>query len=72
MTPLRPLTSNTDGGVTATLNHSEETKIETEFRFGDRVTARTAVRVTPSGLICTGLMVAVIILSSAARVRAGR
>jgi hypothetical protein len=72
MTPLRPLTSNTDGGVTTTLNHPEEIRIETEFRFGDKVTARTAVRITPAGLICTGLMVAVIILSSAARVRAAR
>ena len=72
MAPVRLLTSNTGGGVATPVNHPDEIRIEAEFRFADKVTARTSARVTPVGLICTGLMVAAIILSSAARVRAGR
>jgi hypothetical protein len=64
--------SSTDGGVTTAINHPEEIRMEAKFRFVDKVTARIAVRVTPAGLVCTGLMVAAIILSSAARVRAAR
>ena len=64
--------SSTDGGVTAALNHPEEIRVEAKFRFVDKMTARITVRVTPAGLICTGLMVMAIILSSAVHVRAAR
>jgi hypothetical protein len=54
---------------TAPLTHLEEIRLEAELTIAGRPTARAALRTTPAGVICAGLAVAAIILSSAAVVR---
>ena len=44
-------------------------ELEAALTIGGRPTARAALRTTPAGVICAGLAVAAIILSSAAVVR---
>jgi hypothetical protein len=51
------------------ITHPEEIRLEAELTIRGRPTARAALRTTPAGLICAGLAVAAIILSSAAVVR---
>jgi hypothetical protein len=51
------------------LTHPEEIRLEASLTIGGRPTARAALRTTPAGVICAGLAVAAIILSSAAVVR---
>jgi hypothetical protein len=60
-----------DLSVPHTATQSGEIRMEAEFCIGERVKARTMVRVTPIALISTGVMVAAIILA-AAKVRAAR
>jgi hypothetical protein len=58
--------------VASATSQSNEIWVEAEIRFADRVKSRATFRITPVGLISTGLMVAAIILSAAVRVRAAR
>jgi hypothetical protein len=51
------------------ITHPEEIRLEAQLTIRGRPTARAALRTTPAGVICAGLAVAVIILSSAAGVR---
>ncbi len=51
------------------VTHPEEIRLEASLTIGGRPTARAALRTTPAGVICAGLAVAAIILSSAAVVR---
>ena len=54
---------------TPPLTHPEEIRLEAELTIAGRPTAHAALRTTPAGVICAGLAVAAIILSSAAVVR---
>lgn len=54
------------------ITHPEEIRMEGEVRLGEKATARGALRMTPAGLVCAGLMVAAIFLSTAALVRTVR
>jgi hypothetical protein len=51
------------------ITHPEEIRLEAQLTIGGRPTARATLRTTPAGVICAGLAVAAIILSSAAVVR---
>jgi hypothetical protein len=51
------------------LTHPEEIRLEAELTIAGRPMARAFLRTTPAGVICAGLAVAAIILSSAAVVR---
>ena len=51
------------------VTHPEEIRFEASLTIGGRPTARAALRTTPAGVICAGLAVAAIILSSAAVVK---
>jgi hypothetical protein len=51
------------------VTHPEEIRLEAALTIGGRPTARAALRTTPAGVICAGLAVAAIILSSAAVVK---
>ena len=48
------------------VTHPEEIRLEAALTIGGRPTARAALRTTPAEVICAGLAVAAIILSSAA------
>lgn len=56
----------------APLTHPEEIRAEAEIRIGEKAVLRASARITPAGLVCAGLMVAAILLSTAAVVRAAR
>jgi hypothetical protein len=58
--------------VVSPVSRFNEIRFEAEVCFADRVKARTTFRITPIGLISTGLMVAAIIVSAAVRIRAAR
>jgi hypothetical protein len=66
--------SEPDGGLgdSAPITHPEEIRLESAIRIGGKVAVRSRVRITPAGLVCAGLMVAAILLSTAALVRAAR
>ena len=54
------------------ITHPEEIRLEAELTISGKPTAHASVRTTPAGVMCTGLAVAAIILSTAAFVRALR
>jgi hypothetical protein len=56
----------------AAIMHPEEIRLEGEIRIGQNAVVRGRTRFTPAGLVCCGLMVAMILLSTAALVRAAR
>jgi hypothetical protein len=51
------------------ITHPEEIRLEAQLTIRGHPTARAALRTTPPGVICAGLAVAAIILSSAAVAR---
>ena len=51
------------------ITHPEEIRLEAPLTIRGQPTARAALRTTPAGVICAGLAVAAIILSSAAVAR---
>jgi hypothetical protein len=67
------MSEHRDGtGDAPAMTHPEEIRTECEIRIGEKTVMRAAARITPAGLVCTGLMVAAILLSTAALVRAAR
>lgn len=44
--------------------HPEEMKADFEMRVGKHVTLQGSARITPAGVICTGLAVAAILVST--------
>ena len=48
---------------TAVPSHPEEIKSTFELRVGDYITLQTSARITPAGVICTGIAVAAVVLS---------
>ena len=53
-------------------SHPEEMKAKVELRIGDRMVLMATARTTPAGVISVGVMVATILLSVTALVRAAR
>ena len=53
-------------------SHPEEMRAELELRLGPAGTLRATARATPAGLVAAGVLVAAILLSAAALVRARR
>ena len=51
------------------ITHLEEIRLEAQLTIRCQPTARAALRTTPAGVICAGLAIAAIILSSAAVAR---
>ena len=51
------------------ITHPEEIRLEAQLTIRGQPTARAALRTTPAGVICAGLAIAAIILSSAAVAR---
>lgn len=54
------------------LTHPEEMRGEFDLRIGKNINLKGTARTTPAGLITTGMMVAAILLATAAVVRAAR
>ena len=54
------------------LAHPEEIRASVAFRVGNRISLTATLRMTPAGLVTTGIMVAAIVLSVAGLVRAAR
>jgi len=52
--------------------HPEEMKAVFDLRLGKWVTLQGSARITPAGVVCTGIMVGAILLATAALVRAAR
>ena len=52
--------------------HLEEIRAMIKLRIGNRTVMRATARTTPAGLVSVGVMVAAILLSTAALVRAAR
>ena len=52
--------------------HPKEMKAQFELRIGDRAMVTAAARATPAGLVSVGVMVAAILLSTAALVHTAR
>jgi hypothetical protein len=59
-------------GYAAASAHPEEIRARVRFRVGKSVSLNATARTTPAGLVAAGVMVAAIILSVAAVVRASR
>jgi hypothetical protein len=58
-----------DDSEETAITHPEEFRLEAQLTIRGQPTARAALRTTPAGVICAGLAVAAIILSSAAVAR---
>lgn len=68
-----PLTSlRTTTSQPSSPTHPEEMKAVYDLRIGKWVTLQGSARITPAGVVCTGIAVAAILLSTAALVRAAR
>jgi len=52
------------------ITHPEEIRLDAGLTIGGEPTAHASIRTTPAGVMCAGLAVAAIILSTAALVRA--
>lgn len=52
--------------------HPEEMKAVYDVRIGKWVTLQGSARITPAGMVCTGIAVAVILFGMAALIRARR
>ncbi len=61
-----------EGQYASAAAHPEEMRAGVEFRFGNTVSLSVTARTTPAGLVATGVMVAAILLSVTALVRAIR
>jgi len=66
------LRTTTSQPIDPTPAHPEEMKAVYDLRIGKWVTLQGSARITPAGVVCTGLAVAAILLSTAALVRAAR
>ncbi|TPG60352.1 hypothetical protein EAH89_02930 [Roseomonas nepalensis] len=53
-------------------SHPEEMRAELELRLGPAGTLRATARATPAGLVAAGVLIAAILLSAAALLRARR
>lgn len=62
----------TEGQDTGSLIHPEEIRASVDFRIGNSVSLKAAVRTTPAGLVTAGLMVGAIVLSITVLLRATR
>ena len=65
-------TTKTEGRYADAPAHPEEIRARAKFRVGKSVSLKATVRMTPAGLVTTGVMVAAIVLSMTALVRAFR
>jgi hypothetical protein len=61
-----------EGQYASALVHPEEIRASVEFRIGNSVSLNAMVRMMPAGLVTIGVMVATLVLSIAALVRAIR
>jgi hypothetical protein len=61
-----------EGQYASALVHPEKIRASVEFRIGNSVSLNAMVRMMPAGLVTIGVMVATIVLSIAALVRAIR
>lgn len=52
--------------------HPEEMKAVYDVRVGKWITLQGSARITPAGVICTGIAVSALLLATAALVRAAR
>ena len=66
-----PITQ-TEGQAASAPSHPEEIRASVDLRIGNSVSLKATVRTTPAGLVTAGVMVAAIVLSIAALVRAIR
>jgi hypothetical protein len=66
--PLTDIDEQSAGALT----HPEEIRASVAFRVGNSILLNATLRVTPAGLVTTGVMIAAIILSVAGLVRAAR
>jgi hypothetical protein len=68
----RPAQQETSGGDQddAPITHPEEIRLDAGLTIGGEPTAHASIRTTPAGVMCAGLAVAAISLSTAALVRA--
>ena len=64
--------AETEGQYAGAPAHPEEIRARVKFRVGKRVSLNATVRTTPAGLVTAGVMVAAIVLSVTALVRAIR
>jgi hypothetical protein len=69
---MRELTTATEETSAGAPAHPEEIRASVEFRIGNSVSLNATVRTTPAGLVTAGVMVAAIVLSVTALVRAIR
>ena len=56
----------------STLAHPEEMRAKVEFRVSERAVFTASARMTPAGLVSAGVMIAAILISTTALVRAVR
>jgi hypothetical protein len=61
-----------EGQYASALAHPEEIRASVKFRIGNSVSLNAMVRMMPAGLVTIGVMVATLVLSIAALVRAIR
>lgn len=61
-----------EGQPAAALAHPEEIRARIDLRIGNTVSLNATLRMTPAGLVCGGVLVAAIILSTGALVRSTR
>ena len=66
-----PITQ-TEGQAESAPVHPEEIRASVDLHIGNSVSLKAMVRTTPAGLVTAGVMVAAIVLSIAALVRAVR
>lgn len=53
-------------------SHPEEMKAVFDMRVGKWITLQGSARITPAGVVCTGIAVSALLLATAALVRAAR
>lgn len=70
--PLTSLRASPSLPTDPSPTHPEEMKAVYDLRIGKWVTLQGSARITPAGVVCTGIAVAAILLSTAALVRAAR
>ena len=67
---MHQATTQTKGQYAGIPAHPEEIRARAKFRVGKSVSLNARVRMTPAGLVTAGVMVAAIVLSMTALVRA--
>ena len=70
--PALPVQASDPAGPEPTPTHPEEMKAVYDVRIGKWVTLQGSARITPAGMVATGIAVAAILLATAALVRASR